>query len=416
MSRVQGVVTRDTQRNITDLVNDSAEANGLGPSDLLALLIGESGLDEHAIREGAWPDVSYGLPQVIVATAGGWGVGDGSNTTRNRAQVRDFLFDAGNAIPFAARIFAHYRDAARAAGEINPELPPDSPLAWMMTYNHGHLPTVDETRWYRGNKANYEAAIRSSRAYMERTIVPIDLVELNQFERRHYHTEEEWRRLRGASCSAATLASALNLYGIEANISEALRRIRATGDDVLANGLQNRNGQGQALADALSDAGISSRVYPWASFTRHTFMDWLDAGRPVLCQMLDYWGDGHYLGLDGVLEARDGVTVADSNAGDGKRSLYYWDGPPGVGLWNDMQGGVAIVPDNPPAVELGEDPMQIEALRREVSGLTQAVAYLADDVADRVKTLAAHSNEEAAAVEREAQRVREQFVGPRPAA
>lgn len=114
LSRVQNVITADTKRDITTLINEAAERHGFSAVGFLGGLIGESNLHERASRERAWPDVSYGLSQPTVAflhpdsglqlqrNAQGVAV----DSAENRRLVRDWAFDAANLIPYTARRYA----------------------------------------------------------------------------------------------------------------------------------------------------------------------------------------------------------------------------------------------------------------------------------------------------------------------
>lgn len=77
---------------------------------LLALVEAESGRDPRAARYGDWPDVSFGLTQETVETAGGYGVGDGTNTPDNIANVRASLWARPVAIDLGARILRECLD------------------------------------------------------------------------------------------------------------------------------------------------------------------------------------------------------------------------------------------------------------------------------------------------------------------
>lgn len=102
--RVQGVITRQGN-DVSDLVNRYAEANGCDAVGLLAGLISESNLDEQAERDGAWPDVSFGLGQQTALYAS---VGDHSGSAANLQRCRDYYFQPENAIAEAARQYGAY--------------------------------------------------------------------------------------------------------------------------------------------------------------------------------------------------------------------------------------------------------------------------------------------------------------------
>lgn len=105
---VANVITRDTGRDITGLVNLAAEQYGFDPVGFLGGAIAESNLDEYSKRFGLWPDVSYGLFHVAVKWVGPevavFRQGDGTalDTPQNRASVRDYMWDAANAIAYTA--------------------------------------------------------------------------------------------------------------------------------------------------------------------------------------------------------------------------------------------------------------------------------------------------------------------------
>lgn len=244
-----------------------------------------------------------------------------------------------------------------------------------------------------------------------------DVDEQDQFDPVNYDTVLEFREIGAAACSAASLAAVLNHYGRPVNISDALRLIRAEGDDVTpALGLLNLMGQGVGIERALDTAGIPSSVHSWDSLTRTVVREAINDGRPMIAQLHNYLGRGlgHFLVVDGLLPNDAGVTVADSNAGTGKRYSYAWPA-----FWAEMGGGVGILPDaTPPADDPDdgeEDVARIKELEAEVAdlevkieALTVALATVCDDVA----TDQGVSN--AAAVAKEAQRIRAQFIGPRP--
>lgn len=162
--RVMGVICRDTGRDITDLINAAAAEHSFDPVGFLGGLIQESGLREHAARERAWPDVSYGLSQPAVK----WFRGlegldkapDGTNadTPTNRRRVRDWCFDAAHLIPYTAPTYAYYlrtygggTDAAEAWARWNkPAIPGDANPA----------------------KAHYAARIAEAEAYRVRSEDP----------------------------------------------------------------------------------------------------------------------------------------------------------------------------------------------------------------------------------------------------
>jgi len=110
---VQGVVTRDTGRDLTEMLNAAGERYGFDPVGLLAGAIAESNLDEHSVRNGVWPDVSFGLYHPAVKWIGPEAeplnrAADGTalDTVANRMRVRDLSWDAEWAINYVAPRYA----------------------------------------------------------------------------------------------------------------------------------------------------------------------------------------------------------------------------------------------------------------------------------------------------------------------
>lgn len=129
------VVTADTKRDITALLNQAAVQYQVDPIFLLAGCIAESDLYEQAVREEAWPDVSYGLTQVTVA----WlelpplftpGFRGNPDTPDRRSAAQTWLCRAENILPYTAeryaRLLAQYGDPVEAwCRWNNPGLPSD---------------------------------------------------------------------------------------------------------------------------------------------------------------------------------------------------------------------------------------------------------------------------------------------------
>lgn len=104
--RVEHVISAQGN-DLSDLVNRYAEAEQCPAVGLLAGLISESNLNEHAERIGAWPDWSEGLGQQTVLYAS---VGDHTESLANLKVVRDYYWQPENAIAEAARQYgAYYR-------------------------------------------------------------------------------------------------------------------------------------------------------------------------------------------------------------------------------------------------------------------------------------------------------------------
>lgn len=146
--------------DIYPLVAAAAGRYDLPATLLLAMLIAESGLNRTAARYGEWPDVSFGYCQMIVATAAGYGIGDGTNTAANIAAVRDALFDRERAIDVGAR------HLAGCWAEATPYA--DRELQALIAYNSGSCQPEGNWYWqrYGGNVNAYRAALARARAML----------------------------------------------------------------------------------------------------------------------------------------------------------------------------------------------------------------------------------------------------------
>lgn len=104
--RVENVMSQQGN-NLSDLINRYAEIEQCPAVGLLAGLIAESNLNEHAERIGIWPDWSEGLGQQTVRYAR---IGDQSPSAANLKLVKDYYWQPENAIAEAARQYgAYYR-------------------------------------------------------------------------------------------------------------------------------------------------------------------------------------------------------------------------------------------------------------------------------------------------------------------
>lgn len=104
--RVENVITQQGT-NISDLLNRYAAVEQVPAVGLLAGLISESNLNEHAERIGFWPDWSEGLGQQTLLYAN---VGDHTASAANLKVVRDYFWQPEHAIAEAARQYgAYYR-------------------------------------------------------------------------------------------------------------------------------------------------------------------------------------------------------------------------------------------------------------------------------------------------------------------
>lgn len=137
--------------NIWPMIQRIAAANHIPPQLLLAIAKAESGLNPHAENPH---DPSYGMTQVLLSTAGRWGVGDKTRSKANVAFVRAWLFERENALDLAARIAAYLYEKTRGAerGRV---------FMTLVAYNCGHFPAANAVYWKRwaGNVRRINAAI-----------------------------------------------------------------------------------------------------------------------------------------------------------------------------------------------------------------------------------------------------------------
>ena len=165
MPRVAGALTRDTGRDISDILNRLAEQHSFDPMAFLGGAIAESTLSEHAARERAWPDVSCGLWQPAVKFLGTDVPGltrgpDGAalDTPENRQIGRDFCFDAERlatyVAPRYAALLAHWVD----------------PLEAWCRWNAPGVAGVDNP-----NRSNYVAGLQAAAGYVPKQTTVVDL-------------------------------------------------------------------------------------------------------------------------------------------------------------------------------------------------------------------------------------------------
>ena len=168
--------------DITQAIIEAADCYDLEPTDLLALLYAESGLDPKAERWGSytanakqdiakgnrddllwvinqsWPDISFGYSQRIVLYHE---LGDRSPSTENCLQVRSEVF----ADPIADIHAAAYRlTDCFSHWTCNGTI-----LSAMIVYNAGsdRRSDADWMRMWQGNVANYQAALDWAEQYRE---------------------------------------------------------------------------------------------------------------------------------------------------------------------------------------------------------------------------------------------------------
>jgi soluble lytic murein transglycosylase-like protein len=137
------------------MVQDAAKEYNISQVVLLAMLKAESGLNPNAIRRGVWPDISSGFSQICVATAGGYGIGDGSDSQENIESTLAALCDRATAIDLGARHLSMCLDS------VNEQMPGLSQDEWelqgLLTYNSGGTQPRGNWYWsrYADNVSNY---------------------------------------------------------------------------------------------------------------------------------------------------------------------------------------------------------------------------------------------------------------------
>ena len=142
-------------RELWPLVEDVARIRAVPPVLLLATAYAESNLNPRATREGAWPDVSYGLMQVTVQVAGGLGIGNGQDTWANREAVRAAMYDRRTSLMAGAQVLWGAMSYATTGDWLEA----------LCVYNAGTWGRSAEYREiYADNVARYEAAIAWAKA------------------------------------------------------------------------------------------------------------------------------------------------------------------------------------------------------------------------------------------------------------
>lgn len=160
IEKVSGVVTTDSKKDISELLNQAS----VYPVTLTALFIAESNLTEgsRARRQRAWPDWSTGLGQPAMKWAA-------EPTTLMRAADGTALQSAGN----WALYCAWFEDAARMIAYVAPRLDHlmaraggDALLAccfWNSPNRDWNSPTLDAQ--HVANRANYERGLIAAEAH-----------------------------------------------------------------------------------------------------------------------------------------------------------------------------------------------------------------------------------------------------------
>jgi hypothetical protein len=165
MTRVERVLTRDTGRDISDIVNRQADLSGFDAVGFLGGAIAESNLSERAAREKAWPDVSFGLWQPSVKFLGPevQGLTRGPDravldTAANRQVARDFCCDAER---LAGYVAPRYAALVQRWGD---------PLEAWCRWNAPNVTGVNNP-----NRANYAAGLQAAARYASKETTVQDL-------------------------------------------------------------------------------------------------------------------------------------------------------------------------------------------------------------------------------------------------
>lgn len=155
MSRVRGVLTTDTGRDISEEINHAGSGLGFDPVGFLGGLIAESNLKEQAFRDRDWPDKSWGLAQQTLKWVSKFVPnidrapdGTGIDSPANRARMQEYFWDASRAIAYAAPIYAVY---VKRTGD-----PVDAWCLW-------NKPSI-EPRW-NANRPAYARGYELAKAY-----------------------------------------------------------------------------------------------------------------------------------------------------------------------------------------------------------------------------------------------------------
>jgi len=111
---------------------------------------------EQIIRQAGY-DVSFGFTQLIAATAGGYGIGDGSYSVENLLAIRTLLFDRAASIDLGAR---HLRSACDAVLDWKGDYTDLEALAY---YNAGGY-SFEASYW---NDAATAANVANYRSWLE---------------------------------------------------------------------------------------------------------------------------------------------------------------------------------------------------------------------------------------------------------
>jgi hypothetical protein len=91
--------------DVGPLLTHYSGLHGTTVQGLIGLIHTESAFNTHAVRMGAWPDISGGYSQMTVSTAAGYGLGNGTPAEANVNAVLAALQDRETGIRLAAE---HY--------------------------------------------------------------------------------------------------------------------------------------------------------------------------------------------------------------------------------------------------------------------------------------------------------------------
>lgn len=132
---------------------------------VLAMLIAESGLNPRAERWGVHPDISFGLSQITIETAKGYGLGDGTLATA--LSVRTALFNRATAVDLGTR---HLAGNLAYVRERKPQQVGDALLLDALRVYNGGGGALDNPAWearWAANVASYRVALRRAHELLE---------------------------------------------------------------------------------------------------------------------------------------------------------------------------------------------------------------------------------------------------------
>jgi len=144
--------------DLSPLIAEASAQYGIEPVAILAMLKAESNLDPYAARWGVWPDISFGLCQMIVPTAAAYGIGNGQNTPENIQAVKGALFDRRTAIDVGTK---HLAGNVAYVRQRKPHQTGDALILDALRVYNGGSGALDNPDWERRWAANVESYRRA---------------------------------------------------------------------------------------------------------------------------------------------------------------------------------------------------------------------------------------------------------------